>query len=94
MLLKKLRGVIAIKFNRWVLILSVAFTLALAVILFFLQYRISLVCMMFPVASVIYLCREQEKKDNKHNHKLNVIVFIVSMCVFVASIVFNVAILH
>ena len=92
MLLKKLRGVIAIKFNRWVLILSVAFTLALAVILFLLQYRISLVCMMFPVASVICLCREQEKKGNEH--KLNIIILIFSMFIFIASIVFNVAILH
>ena len=80
------------KSNRWVLISSVALVLALTVILFLLKYRISLVCMVFPIAAAISLYREQGKKDNEH--KLNVIIFIVSICVFIASIVFNFAMLR
>jgi len=82
--------------NRLVLILSVVCVLALVVALFLLQYRASLVCMIFPIFGAVSLYRERGKNEenSKLNHKLNVIAFIVSICIFLASIVFNAMVLH
>lgn len=77
--------------NRWALTLIAACVLALAVVLFVLQYRASLICMVFPIVCGISLYREREKKKEKSQlaHKLNVIGFVVSICLFIASIFFN-----
>ena len=49
--------------NRLVLILSVVCVLALAVVLFLLQYRASLVCMIFPIFGAVSLYRERGKNE-------------------------------
>ena len=84
------------KSNRLIFILSVVCVLVLAVVLFLLQFHASLVCMILPIFGAVLLYRERGKNEenNKLNHKLNVIAFVVSICIFIASIVFNIAMLH
>ena len=79
------------KLNRWVLIAGVAFVFALAVVLFILQYRLSLVCMSFPIVCGVQCYHELGKKneESKFNYKLNFAAFVASIFLFIASIFFN-----
>ena len=79
------------KSNRWVLIISIACVLVLAVLLFVLQYRASLICMLFPIVCGISVYRGcgKDKEKKKIDHKLNVAAFVSSIFLFIASIFFS-----